>query len=66
LGNAECSEQNVEIVFKEAFLDMDGIIATAYGECKQGMDMSYKGEWAYTQAGLKNPAPVIALVVCQA
>ena len=45
---------------------MDGIIATAYGECKQGMDMSYKGEWAYTQAGLKNPAPVIALVVCQA
>jgi len=26
---------------------MDGSIAPTHGECKQGMDMSYKGEWGY-------------------
>lgn len=33
--------------FKEAIVDMDGTIAPTYGECKQGMDISYKGEWGY-------------------
>ena len=33
--------------FGEAIVDMDGSIAPTYGECKQGMDMSYKGEWGY-------------------
>jgi len=37
--------------FEEAVVDMDGTIVPTYGECKQGMDMSYKGEWAYTLAG---------------
>jgi len=33
--------------FDEAIVDMDGSIAPTYGECKQGMGMSYKGEWGY-------------------
>jgi len=33
--------------FDEAVVDMDGSIASTYGECKQGMDISYKGEWGY-------------------
>jgi len=33
--------------FEEAVVDMDGTIAPTFGECKQGMDMSYKGEWGY-------------------
>ena len=32
---------------KEAFIDVDGTIAGTYGECKQGMDLSYKGIWGY-------------------
>ena len=30
--------------FEEAILDADGTIATTLGECKKGMDISYKGE----------------------
>ena len=33
--------------FEEAKVDMDGTIAPTFGECKQGMDISYKGEWGY-------------------
>jgi hypothetical protein len=32
---------------QEAFVDVDGTIAGTYGECKQGMDISYKGIWGY-------------------
>jgi hypothetical protein len=32
---------------KEAFIDVDGTIAQTYGECKQGMDISYNGIWGY-------------------
>jgi hypothetical protein len=28
-------------------IDVDGTIAATTGECKQGMDMSYKGVWGY-------------------
>jgi hypothetical protein len=31
----------------EAFVDVDGTIAGTYGECKQGIDISYKGIWGY-------------------
>ena len=32
---------------KEAILDVDGTIAPTTGECKQGMDISYDGQWGY-------------------
>ena len=30
---------------KEALIDVDGTIAGTYGECKGGMNISYKGIW---------------------
>jgi len=33
--------------FDHAVVDVDGTIAETTGECKEGMDMSYKGEWGY-------------------
>jgi hypothetical protein len=36
-----------EAFFDEAVLDADGTIAPTTGECKEGMDMSYKGLWGY-------------------
>jgi hypothetical protein len=33
--------------FKEAIIDVDGTLAPTTGECKAGMDISYKGTWGY-------------------
>lgn len=33
--------------FKQAILDADGTITPTYGECKQGMNISYDGQWSY-------------------
>ena len=33
--------------FEEAILDADGTMAETTGECKQGMDINYKGQWGY-------------------
>jgi hypothetical protein len=33
--------------FTQATLDADGSIAPTEGECKQGMDISYDGQWGY-------------------
>ena len=32
---------------KLALIDVDGTIAPTLGECKQGMDITYKGKWGY-------------------
>jgi hypothetical protein len=31
----------------EALIDIDGTIQQTYGECKEQMDMSYKGKWGF-------------------
>lgn len=40
-------QQQPQAFFDEAVLDVDGTIAPTTGECKEGMDMSYKGLWGY-------------------
>ncbi|MHC4675482.1 MAG: IS1380 family transposase [Planctomycetota bacterium] len=39
--------QQPEQFFAEAIIDVDGTLTPTRGECKQGMDISYKGEWGY-------------------
>jgi hypothetical protein len=33
--------------FERAIIDADGTLVKTLGQCKQGMDISYKGEWGY-------------------
>jgi hypothetical protein len=40
-------KQQPAAFFEEAILDADGSLAETLGECKQGMDISYKGAWGY-------------------
>jgi len=53
-----------EEFLQEAFVDVDGTIAKTYGECKAGMDISYKGIWGYAPliVSLANTKEVLYLV----
>jgi DDE family transposase len=50
--------------FEEARLDMDGTLVPTSGECKAGMDISYKGEWGYHPlvVTLANTGEVLSVV----
>ena len=39
--------QQPESFFEEAIIDADGTMVETTGECKQGMDINYKGQWGY-------------------
>jgi len=40
-------QQQPPSFFHQAIVEADGTIAETTGECKEGMDMSYKGVWGY-------------------
>lgn len=39
--------QDPGVFLEEAVIDVDGTLAPTTGQCKEGMDYSYKGEWGY-------------------
>jgi hypothetical protein len=40
-------QQQPESFFDEAILDADGVIAATGGHCKEGISLSYDGQWGY-------------------
>jgi hypothetical protein len=50
--------------FEEALVDMDGTMTVTTGVCKEGMDISYKGEWGYHPlvVSLANTGEVLSIV----
>ena len=50
--------------FAQAVIDADGTLAATYGQCKEGMDISYKGQWGYHPllVSLANTGEVLYLV----
>jgi hypothetical protein len=47
VGRLNVWSQQSPDFFDEAVIDVDGVIVETTGECKEGMDISYKGTWGY-------------------
>jgi len=46
-SRAKVWQQQPEGFLAEAFIDVDGTMASTYGKCKAGMALSYNGVWGY-------------------
>jgi len=40
-------KQQPDSFFEEAVIDADGTMVETYGQCKEGMEINYKGQWGY-------------------
>jgi hypothetical protein len=53
-----------ESFFAEAIIELDGTLVETTGQCKQGMDISYKGVWGYHPllVSLANTGEVLSII----
>ncbi len=61
---ADVWRQQPDAFFEEAIIEADGTLAATSGQCKQGMDINYKGQWGYHPllVSLANTAEPLYLV----